>query len=67
MTKTTRRAAIPHQTSTKVTTSIPDLREQIRLRAYELYEQRERDGHELDNWLQAESEVTQQTAKNIVT
>jgi hypothetical protein len=32
--------------------------QQIRQRAYELYEQRERtDGHELDDWLQAEREV----------
>jgi hypothetical protein len=30
----------------------------IRSRAYELYEQRGRaDGHELDDWVQAESEV----------
>jgi len=32
--------------------------EKIRLRAYELYEQRGRiDGHALDDWLQAETEV----------
>jgi hypothetical protein len=35
-----------------------ELQEQIRRRAYELYEQRGRDdGHELDDWLQAESEA----------
>ena len=40
--------------------STPDLQEQIRRRAYELYEQRGReDGHELDHWLRAESEVAQ--------
>jgi len=34
------------------------LEEQIRLRAYELYEARGReDGHELDDWLQAEAEI----------
>lgn len=34
------------------------LQEAIRLRAYELCEQRGREGgHELDDWLQAESEV----------
>jgi hypothetical protein len=34
------------------------LEEQIRLRAYELYEARDReDGHELDDWLQAEAEI----------
>jgi Protein of unknown function (DUF2934) len=32
---------------------------QIRLRAYELYEARGReDGHELDDWLRAEEEIT---------
>ena len=34
------------------------LQEEIRRRAYELYDQRKRqDGHDLDDWLQAESEV----------
>ncbi len=41
--------------------TIPDpteLEEQIRLRAYALYEARGReDGHELDDWLQAEAEI----------
>ena len=33
-------------------------REKIRLRAYELYEARgHKEGHELEDWLQAESEV----------
>ena len=36
-----------------------DLAEQIRRRAYELYEQRGReDGHEVEDWLRAEEEVT---------
>jgi uncharacterized protein YegP (UPF0339 family) len=36
-------------------------REQVRRRAYEIYEQRRReDGHDLDDWLQAESEIVQQ-------
>jgi len=36
------------------------LEEQIRRRAYELYEEHGReDGHELDHWLQAEEEITQ--------
>ncbi len=35
------------------------LDEKIRRRAYDLYEQRgRRNGHELDDWLQAEAEVT---------
>ena len=34
------------------------LQERIRIRAYQLYEQRGRqDGHELDDWVQAEREV----------
>jgi hypothetical protein len=49
-----------------VTKSAPELQEQIRRRAYELYEQRGRgDGHDLEDWLQAESEVTQQKAKTV--
>ena len=38
--------------------------ENIRRRAYALYEQRgRRNGHELDDWLQAEAEVTGKKAK----
>ena len=37
-----------------------DKEDKIRDRAFELYEQRGReDGHELDDWLQAEAEVLQ--------
>jgi hypothetical protein len=37
---------------------LSDIREHIRRRAYELYEQRGRvDGLALDDWLQAESEI----------
>ena len=36
-----------------------NLEEQIRLRAYALYEDRGReDGHDLDDWLRAEAEFT---------
>ena len=39
---------------------------EVARRAYELYEQRGRDeGHEVDDWLQAESEVTQHKAKAV--
>jgi hypothetical protein len=46
----------------------PEMMEQIRARAHELYEQRGREeGHDVEDWLQAEAEVTkqqkQQTAK----
>jgi DUF2934 family protein len=35
----------------------PDLEQEIRLRAYALYEERGReDGHDLDDWLRAEAE-----------
>ena len=47
----------------QITQSTSELQEQIRRRAYELYEQRGRDdGHELDDWLLAESELAQQKA-----
>jgi DUF2934 family protein len=64
--KPTTPAAIPYQTPIKVTKPTPDLQEQIRLRAYGLYEQRGTEGHEVDDWLQAESEVTHQQAKTVV-
>jgi hypothetical protein len=42
----------------------PEMLEQIRARAHELFEQRGREpGHDLDDWLQAEAEVTQQRAE----
>lgn len=40
--------------------SFDELEERIRLRAYQLYEQRgKRDGHAVDDWLQAEAELTE--------
>jgi len=46
--------------------SITELREQIRLRASELYEQRGReDGHDLQDWYQAESEMTPKKVKTV--
>lgn len=46
------------QSESEVTKSEVDLQEQIRRRAYELYEQRAKeDGHDVDDWLQAESEA----------
>ena len=42
----------------------PNLEEEIRRRAYALYEQRGRkDGHDVDDWLRAEAELTAQTMK----
>lgn len=42
----------------------PALEDDIRLRAYQLYEERGRqDGHELDDWLRAEEEITKQKTR----
>jgi hypothetical protein len=39
----------------------PELEQAIRLRAYKLFEQRGRElGHDLDDWLQAQTELTSQ-------
>ncbi len=44
--------------------SIADLEEQICRRAHELYEQRGREeGHALDDWLQAETEIVKGKAR----
>lgn len=64
--KRTPTVPIRSSTTQQTTESTSDLQEQIRRRAYELYEQRGReDGHELEDWLQAELEVTQQKAKTV--
>jgi hypothetical protein len=65
--KPDRTTATRRQTPARaVMKSAPELQEQIRHRAYELYEQRGRDeGHELDDWLQAESELTKPKAKTV--
>lgn len=55
----------PPQTIYQTLESI-QLQEQIRLRAYALYEERGReDGHDLEDWLRAESQVTEKKAKAI--
>ena len=42
-----------------------ELEDQIRLRAYELYEARGReDGHELEDWFRAKEEITHQEVPN---
>lgn len=41
----------------------PMLQHEIRIRAYDLFERRGRsDGHDLDDWLNAEREITQAKA-----
>ena len=42
----------------------PNVEEGIRRHAYELYEERGReDGHDMEDWLRAEAEITQMGAK----
>jgi Protein of unknown function (DUF2934) len=51
----------PLRAAKQTSESSTELQEQIRRRAYELNEQRGREvSRDLDDWLQAESEVTQQ-------
>jgi len=61
----------PDATKKQPTTGISELQEfeleyQIRRRAYELYVERGRqDGHEEEDWLRAEEEITQKKARTI--
>jgi Protein of unknown function (DUF2934) len=55
------------QSVTPISDPRPNLDEEIRRRAYELYEQRDRnDGHDMDDWLRAEAEVTRATVKTFL-
>ena len=66
MLKPTTTAPTPLNTTNQETKLSIELQEQIRCRAYKLYEERGRvDGHELDDWLQAESEKTEQSLKAV--
>jgi hypothetical protein len=50
----------PKKSPATVTSEPPELEHQIRLRAYELYEARGREGgHEEEDWLRAEEELTE--------
>ncbi len=52
--------------SHSVHTETPNLEDNIRRRAYELYEERGReDGHDLDDWLRAEDEVRKGTGRTV--
>jgi hypothetical protein len=49
----------PKKRSATATNEPQELEQEIRLRAQELYEARGReDGHELEDWLRAEEEIT---------
>ncbi len=51
---------VPINTELQKTDSGGELQDEIRVRAYQLYERRGReDGHNLDDWLQAEAELSQ--------
>ena len=64
--KQTSPASNPSKPPTKVTKPTPEFQEQVRRRAHEAYEQRGREeGHQLDDWLQAEAEVAQRKAKAV--
>ncbi len=55
---------IKPETKDRTIEALNEIQEQIRHRAYELYEQRGgEDGRELDDWLQAEAEVSQSMEK----
>lgn len=61
-----RKEPITRETTAPTTEALGEVQEQIRRRAYELYEQRgKEDGHELEDWLQAEAEVSQSMAKAV--
>jgi hypothetical protein len=52
--------SVPIKADLQKTDSGGELQDQLRAHAYQLYEQRARDdGHSLDDWLQAEAELSQ--------
>jgi hypothetical protein len=52
--------SVPIKADLQKTDSGGELQDQLRARAFQLYEQRGRnDGHDLDDWLQAEAELSQ--------
>lgn len=58
----------PFRTQSKnlPTQAHPNLEEEIRCRAYEIYEERGReDGHDLDDWVRARAEVTSGTRRTL--
>lgn len=52
--------SVPIKADLQETDGGGELQDQIRARAFQFYEQRGRDdGHDLDDWLQAEAELSQ--------
>ena len=59
-------APISSKSPASVQRHVLNLEDQIRHRAYELYEQRGReDGHDLEDWFRAEAEVKQKRGRRI--
>lgn len=53
-------------TSVRHENPVPHVGDEIRRRAYELYERRGReDGHDLEDWFRAEEEVTQKRSRRV--
>lgn len=56
----------PKKPQATVTSEAEDPESQIRQRAFELYQERGgEDGHEVDDWLRAEEEITQKKVRPI--
>ena len=56
----------PKKPPATVTSEATDLESQIRLRAHELYQERgQEDGHDLEDWLRAEEEITEKKVRPI--
>jgi hypothetical protein len=56
----------PKKPPATVTSDPQELEHEIRLRAQQLYEEGGReDGHDLDDWLRAEEEITRKKARTI--
>jgi hypothetical protein len=56
----------PKKSPATVTSEPQELEHEIRVRAQELYEARGReDGHDIEDWLQAETELTEKKVRPI--
>ncbi len=61
-------AATPSKASASIQhgSPVPNIEDEIRRRAYELYEQRGReDGHDVEDWLRAEKETKQVRSRSV--
>ena len=64
MANTSARSGVPHPKETSTVEHERGFMNDVRLRAYSLYEARGReDGHALDDWLQAEQQALRRTAE----